>query len=79
MPKSIDKLIMLWYNNYRKLRKEVITMRETYYINGKTYVLRFYNGIHRVECEGRVAFEGWYEKCRAFLKDLEVAHIESLL
>ena len=54
-------------------------MRETYYINGKTYVLRFYNGIHRVECEGRVAFEGWYEKCRAFLKDLEVAYIESLL
>ena len=54
-------------------------MRETHYINGKTYTLRFYNGIHRVECEGRVVFEGWYEKCRAFLKDLEVAYLESLL
>jgi hypothetical protein len=52
-------------------------MRETHYINGKTYTLRFYNGTHRVECEGRVAFEGWYEKCRAFLKDLEVAELES--
>ena len=35
LPKSIDKSWKLWYNNYRKLRKEVITMRETYYINGK--------------------------------------------
>ena len=54
-------------------------MRETHYINGKTYTLRFYNGTHRVECEGKVVFEGWYEKCRAFLKDLEVTHLESLL
>ena len=54
-------------------------MRETHYINGKTYTLRFYNGTHIVECEGRVAFEGWYEKCRAFLKDLEVAELESRL
>jgi hypothetical protein len=24
-----------------------------------------------------VVFTGWYEKCRAFLKDREVAHLES--
>jgi hypothetical protein len=54
-------------------------MKEVYYINGKTYTLRFYNGTHRVEYEGRVAFEGWHEKCKAFLKDIEVAYLESLL
>ena len=54
-------------------------MRETYYIGDKTYILRFYNGTFIVECEGRVAFEGWYEKCRAFLKDLEVFELESRL
>ena len=29
--------------------------------------------------EGEVIFEGWYEKCRAFLKDLEVAELEARL
>ena len=52
-------------------------MRETHYINGTAYVLRFFNGTHRVECEGKMLFEGWYEKCRAFLKDLEVASLEA--
>lgn len=54
-----------------------LTMKEVYYINGKTYILRFYNGTHRVECEGRIAFEGWYEKCKAFLEDLEIFELES--
>ena len=52
-------------------------MREIHYIGYKTYILRFYNGTHRVECEGKVLFEGWYEKCRAYLKDLEVAALEA--
>ena len=54
-------------------------MRETYYINGTAYLLRWSNGTHRVEREGEVIFEGWYEKCRAFLKDLEVAELEARL
>lgn len=54
-------------------------MKEVYYINGKAYILRFYNGIHCIECEGRIVFEGWYEKCKAVLKDIEVAHLETLL
>ena len=54
-------------------------MRETYYINGVAYILRYHRGTHEVLCEGKVLFEGWYEKCRAFLKDLEVAYLESLL
>ena len=52
-------------------------MRETYYINGTAYLLRWSNGTHLVEREGKVIFEGWYEKCRAFLKDLEVAALEA--
>ena len=52
-------------------------MRETYYINGVAYILRYYRGTHEVLREGKVVFEGWYEKCRAFLKDLEVASLEA--
>lgn len=54
-------------------------MRETRYINGKAYTIRFYNGIHIVECEGRKIFEGWYERCRDFVDDLETSYLESLI
>ena len=30
MPKTIDKYQKLWYNKYRKLRKEVITMKNIF-------------------------------------------------
>ncbi len=59
-------------------------MTEIYYIGNTTYLLRFRNGTHEVvECDNfdennrKVVFSGWYEKCRAFLNDLEVAHLES--
>lgn len=54
-------------------------MRETRYINGKAYTIRFYNGIHIVECEDRKIFEGWYERCRDFIDDLETSYFESLI
>lgn len=52
-------------------------MSETFYIGGEAYVLRYYCGTHEVLCDGEVLFTGWYEKCRAFLKDLEVASLEA--
>lgn len=52
-------------------------MRETHYIGCDTYTIRFYNGTHRVERNGELVFEGWYEKCRAFVKDREVEELES--
>jgi hypothetical protein len=64
------------YNNYRKKEREVLTMRETIYIGGNAYTIRFYNGTHIVERNGEVVFEGWYEKCRAFVKECEVAYLE---
>jgi hypothetical protein len=54
-------------------------MRETRYINGKTYTIRFCNGIHIVECDGQQVFEGWYERCRAYVDNAEIAHLESLI
>lgn len=52
-------------------------MHETYYINGEAYVLRFRNGTHEVARGNEIVFRGWYEKCRAFLRDLEVAALEA--
>ena len=52
-------------------------LTETFYIGGEAYALRYYNGTHEVILNGSVVFTGWYEKCRAFLKDREVAHLES--
>jgi hypothetical protein len=54
-------------------------MRETRYINGKAYTIRFSNGIHIVECDGQKVFEGWYERCRAYVDNAEIAHLESLI
>ena len=52
-------------------------LTETFFIGGEAYTLRYYNGTHEVILNGSVVFTGWYEKCRAFLKDREVAHLES--
>lgn len=52
-------------------------LTETFYIGGETYTLRYHNGTHEVLLNGSVVFTGWYEKCRAFLKDREVAFLES--
>ncbi len=54
-------------------------MRETRYINGKAFTIRFCNGIHIVECDGNKVFEGWYEKCVAFVNDYETSYLESLI
>ena len=54
-------------------------MRETRYINGEAYTIRFFNGIHIVECNGQQLFEGWYERCKAFVDNIEIAYLESLI
>lgn len=54
-------------------------LTEIFFIGDNTYTLRFRNGIHQVVLNGEeVVFEGWYEKCRAFLKDKENWYLESL-
>lgn len=75
--KTIDKLVALWYNKDNE--REVITMRETRYINGKAYTIRFCNGIHIVECDGQKVFEGWYERCKEYVDDAETSYLESLI
>ena len=54
-------------------------MKETTYINGNTYTIRFYNGIHIVERNGVKVFEGWYESCKEFVEDCETSYLESLI
>ena len=54
-------------------------MKETTYINGNTYTIRFYNGIHIGERNGVKVFEGWYERCKEFVKDCETSYLESLI
>ena len=65
---------------------KVITtsLTEAFYIGSTTYLLRFRNGIHEiVECDDfnednrKIIFSGHYEKCRAYLENLEVAYLES--
>lgn len=54
-------------------------MKEYYYIGGETYILRWGRGIHEVLKQGdpRPLYEGWYERCVAFLRDLEAQEIQA--
>lgn len=54
-------------------------MKETTYINGKAYTIRFYNGIYIVERNGVKIFEGCYERCKEFVEDWETSYLESLI
>lgn len=54
-------------------------MAETFYIGESTYRIRFREGIHQVVRDNRVVFEGWYEKCRAFVREAEIAYREALV
>ena len=62
-----------------EIKERVIKMKETTYINGNTYTIRFYNGIHIVERNGVKVFEGWYERCKKFVEDCETSYLESLI
>ncbi len=54
-----------------------MTLTEMTYIGCDAYKICFRNGIHRVEKNGELVFEGWYEKCRAYVKEREIAYLES--
>lgn len=71
-----------------------MTLTETYFIGGTTYLLRFGCGnFEVVECDDfyesdwsnidmsyrKVVFVGHLEKCKAFIKELEIAYLESRL
>lgn len=58
-------------------RNDTFTLTEHYWI-------RFYNGTHQVrkatpdwEEDNETVFEGAYEQCVAFLKEIEIADLES--
>lgn len=58
-------------------------MLDIFHIGNTTYGIRFRNGTCEVvECEGdsrKVVFTGWYEKCRAWVKEADISYRESLL
>ena len=61
-----------------------MSLTEAFYIDGTTYLLHYFSGTHEIiECDDfdennrRVVFSGHYEKCRAFLEELEITYLES--
>lgn len=57
----------------------MMNYREYYTIGAKTYMLRYWSGIHEVvDYEtGDTIFEGHYEDCRAYVKNLKNEYEES--
>lgn len=58
-------------------------MYENKWIGDYNYIIKFYNGTHEVrryETTGdyTVVFSGHYEKCLHYLKEIEIAYLESL-